>query len=191
MLEDDLAEKLDMSRTPIRRAMQKLESELILETVDGKTGMRIYYPEREELLGLVDVRIQLETAALVRAMSRGDKDKFFPLLRHNENLRKAITDKNIRDIIYCDDKFHGVLYELSDCRWLEAIGVRVNDCFALFKSIYLRNLNDGWEEAYSQHLMIYNLIMAGNVADAADLMRYHISYYKWKPGCLLSEVLGV
>ncbi|MEG1633060.1 MAG: GntR family transcriptional regulator [Oscillospiraceae bacterium] len=191
LYEDALAERLDMSRTPIRKAMQRLESELILESVDGKTGMQIYRPKKEDLLGLTDVRVQLESLALANAMSHGGKEQFFPLLRANEQLRAAIAENDISAILSHDGEFHSLLYEISSSKWLEATGHRINDCFALYRMLYLQNLRDGWDEAYSQHMMIYNLIMANNMNDAIDLLKYHINYYKWKPGCILSETLGM
>ena len=72
LVERDLADQLEMSRTPIRWALRQLEHEGYLERL-GARGFCVKMPTREAALNILDIRVAIEgMAAFLAATNRTD-----------------------------------------------------------------------------------------------------------------------
>lgn len=190
LLEEELSAKLSMSRTPIRKAMQRLESEMILENVEGKTGMQIYKAKESDINDITDIRTSLEKLAIMRGMQDGNLEKYLPMRGTIDALKIGFENKDITALIEADDAFHKIIFDNCGSNMLRTMGMRINDCHNLYNIVYLRSHDDSWIDTHNQHLMIYNLIMSGNAFEAANMLDYHITHNKWKSDGYMSMVLG-
>ena len=189
LIEQELSEKYDVSRTPVRKALQKLQSEMILECSGGKAGMQIYLAKKEDIIELTDLRIALECLALAYAMKHGNKERFFSMAGSIHRMKKACKENDFTKIMEEDEKFHLSLYRASGSHWVEKIGSQVNGCLRVYNQLFLREQNS-WEDAANEHMMLYNLIMSGDVVAAREMLTYHIGFNKWNQGGIMKEILG-
>lgn len=75
-----IAKDLDVSRTPVREAINRLEMEGLL-TVEPQRGSSVFLLEPKELAKLCDARVCLETTALATAI-RENPDDLYRTLSH-------------------------------------------------------------------------------------------------------------
>jgi DNA-binding GntR family transcriptional regulator len=111
LTEEHLAKKLGVSRTPIREALHKLESEGLIKSLETR-GFIISTDSKEELEELFDIRASLEGYAL-RLISQNISEE--TLKRMNKLIQKAeyaLKQKNNEEIFKWNTQFHDTLHNL-------------------------------------------------------------------------------
>jgi DNA-binding GntR family transcriptional regulator len=111
LTEEHLARKLGVSRTPVREALHKLESEGLIKPLETR-GFIISADSKEELEELFDIRISVEGYALRLISQIIDEEA---LKRMDEMILKAehaLKQKNIEEIFKWNTQFHDTLHEL-------------------------------------------------------------------------------
>lgn len=169
-----LAERLGASRTPVREALMRLESEgLVVRRPQGG-----FYPRSPNLAGIRDLyelRRILELAALVRPRAHG--------ARHDELALRAIhddwTDLAAQPpdpdpgLVVIDENFHLRLAEAAGnpaiAEQLELVGDRI-------RVVRMQNFVHADRIAVTtrQHLAILDALLAGDPPAAVALMEAHL-----------------
>ena len=111
LTEEHLAKKLGVSRTPIREALHKLESEGLIKSLETR-GFIISTDSKEELEELFDIRASLEGYAL-RLISQNISEE--TLKRIDKLIQKAeyaLKQKNNEEIFKWNTQFHDTLHNL-------------------------------------------------------------------------------
>lgn len=107
--ENQMCIKLDMSRTPVREAFEKLENDGLIER-DGQET-RVTQIKKEELRENYDLRSMLEGYALEKSFSNLDKSK---LEKFRMGFTNALGSKNWEDYLRLDEQFHHFLTKNDD-----------------------------------------------------------------------------
>jgi DNA-binding GntR family transcriptional regulator len=177
-----LAHDLRVSRTPIREAIRRLESEGLLEQ-RPKKGTYLHVPALREIRELFDLRILLEPLAVARAARRRDPGlilRLDELLRQMQDvvrqLRTTRSDVELaalsRRYRTCDCAFHATLAPESGNRRLCKI---VNDIGILSLTIEQeRNSPSCYESANREHEEIVTAIRLGESRRAVRAVRQHL-----------------
>lgn len=167
-----ISRDLAVSRTPIREAFNRLETEGLLHTVPQR-GTFVFSLEPEELVKICDVRVNLETAALRASFKNNRAD----LQKALGDCTRAMTDARARgdDTAYlqADTEFHQILFDLSENRFL-------NDAYQTIasKMAALRNRlgmhPDHMKKSFREHLEMVELIGEGRIDEAEEVLIAHI-----------------
>jgi DNA-binding GntR family transcriptional regulator len=176
LVEKELAEQLDISRTPIREALRKLELE----------GLVAYEPRK----GVVVVGVSSEDAVeiyLIRAVLEGLAAKLAALKRTENELNKlkkllfgmedCIEKDKINKLTALHASFHNFIAEVSKSPRLYHMIISLHDYVKNFAEIpcYLPGrLHRGWEE----HKEIVDAIDDGDDERAECATRNHIMQAK-------------
>jgi DNA-binding GntR family transcriptional regulator len=107
----ELAERIGVSRSPLREALRTLESEGLL-TYGMNRGYVVARLEPSEVSELYHMRALLEHE-LMRSIARPDKDVLDILEKHNETMMAAIRQEDIAEIMRANRDFHFTIFELS------------------------------------------------------------------------------
>jgi DNA-binding GntR family transcriptional regulator len=107
----ELAERIGVSRSPLREALRTLESEGLL-TYEMNRGYMVARLEPSEVAELYHMRALLEHE-LMRTISRPDRDVLDVLEKHNETMMAAIKQEDIAEIMRANRDFHFTIFELS------------------------------------------------------------------------------
>jgi DNA-binding GntR family transcriptional regulator len=109
LMEIQLAERLGVSRTPIREAIRKLELEGLVLMIPRK-GAEVAKISEKSLRDVLEVRRSLEELAIELACERITKEgideleaaqtAFCEALKTNDTMEMAETDEHYHDIIY-------------------------------------------------------------------------------------------
>ncbi|WP_081736751.1 GntR family transcriptional regulator [Arthrobacter sp. MA-N2] len=107
-----LAEKLGVSRTPVREALQLLEKEGIVR-IEKNRGVRVLQMSLEEIVQIFQIRIILEPPAAARAAEAAtDEDLAHFRLLHGRILDAAASDDG-PGTLQADKDFHLFLMGLA------------------------------------------------------------------------------
>ena len=142
-----LASLLGMSRTPIREALRKLESEGIIVTY-GTRGSFINIPTLREIKDIFEVRMFLEAAAAKLAAKEID-------LSHLEDFEEQLVafrqGKKKGDFVDLGRKFHFFIIESSGNKVLKDI---LDNIYTKLDIIRLFSYSFRRKEAVEEHLKI-------------------------------------
>ncbi|MEO1681273.1 MAG: GntR family transcriptional regulator [Pseudomonadota bacterium] len=171
-LESELAEQLNMSRTPVREAALTLESAGLLELRPRK-GVRILPISPKDMREVYDVVTELESLAAERAAEAGyTQEELRTLDLAISDMDKAIEDRDLDAWAHADDAFHVELVRLSGNQRIASIVAMVSDQIQRAKSatLYIRPIPSKSNE---DHRVVYAAIRDGDPKTARERHREH------------------
>lgn len=171
-LETELAELLDMSRTPVREAVLTLEGQGLLELRPRK-GVRILPLSPDDMAEIYDVLTQLESHAAERAAAANyDEQDLNALAQAIDDMDAAIAKGDLDAWAVADDRFHAELVQLGGNSRIKAIVAMMGDQVrrARTTTLFMRPLPTKSNE---DHRQVYQAIRDGNVTLARDTHRRH------------------
>ena len=170
LVETDLAEKLGVSKTPVREALKTLAGAGLV-TMSPYKGATVRVVGDDQAQHLYDVRLLLEPEALARSVATGHdwQQARFALARADD-----ATDLVERNLANRD--FHGELYAGCGNPLLISILADLRDQTALVSTAFWRQ-NPSWECEAAEHLQILQAAAAADAPAAANLLRAHIASF--------------
>jgi DNA-binding GntR family transcriptional regulator len=174
-----LAEKFEVSATPVREAMLDLAAEGLVEPVRNK-GFRVTELSERDLdeitylRQLIEVPAVADVAAGMDEATRPRVEALRPMARAIERLAKK---GDLIAYVEADRQFHLALLELTGNRHLVEV---VGNLRARSRLYGLQELAERGELGRSagEHDEIVDLVLAGQADAAADLMRRHIRHVR-------------
>ena len=113
LMENQLAEKLGVSRTPVREALRMLELENLVELVPRK-GAQVLDMSEKDIINILEVRGVLEGLATGLACKKMGAEGLAELKSLEERFEKAISEKALEEIAEIDEQFHNVIFASTD-----------------------------------------------------------------------------
>jgi DNA-binding GntR family transcriptional regulator len=117
LLERKLAEQLNMSRIPVREALQILINEGLVVKIP-RHGTFVYAPSDNVIEEITWLRVQLERAVIERAIARWTPEYETALCQVVDDIKRAVAQKAYLKIFELDLKFHQKLWAIADHRLL-------------------------------------------------------------------------
>ncbi len=178
LIEEQLAERLGVSRTPIRQALTMLEAEGLVEMVPNRGAMVCSFGV-EEVWDIYDLRAVLEGYAARRAADRiegAELTRMRELAVEMEGLSGrsfAQHEEEIRLLVTLNNEFHGIIVEASRNRRLKRLIRRTVEVPLVFKAFFWYTPH---ERVISNHChrQILGALEAGDGERAEIVMREHI-----------------
>ncbi|WP_377848690.1 GntR family transcriptional regulator [Bosea sp. UC22_33] len=173
----ELADRFEVSLTPVREALQRLAAEGFIEATPRR-GYRIRTPSPRHVAELWQVRLGLELNAgelAIAAVMRGEGG---PFLRRLEEIQRALDargDLTHRRHIELNALFHQTLVEASGNRLLATIyhGIQMQ----LLGAWVQRGL-DGWRARLAsesaEHTVIINALIGRDATALTTAIRLHL-----------------
>lgn len=141
VMEVQLAEKLGVSRTPVREAIRKLELEGLLEMIPRK-GAYVADVSIKDVLNVLEVRASLEGLAASLAAERITEGEIASLRKSAEEF-ETMNKNNDRDgMVQKDTEFHSVLLNAARNDKLLSIVESLSDYVQRFRLIYFTEYSD-------------------------------------------------
>ncbi|MDC0738264.1 GntR family transcriptional regulator [Cognatishimia sp. SS12] len=171
-LESELAQRLGVSRTPVREAALMLESQGLLELRPRK-GVRILPISPDDMAEIYDVLTELECLAARQAAGKsyGDKD-LAGLSDAIENMEVAVAENNLEKWAQYDDQFHSELVRLGGNSRVLLIFEMMNDQVRRARAVtlFMRALP---VKSNEDHRRVYEAIKSGDPQMAHEIHRAH------------------
>jgi DNA-binding GntR family transcriptional regulator len=112
LTEEHLATKMKVSRTPVREALHKLESEGLIKP-RKKRGFIASRDSKEEVEELFELRSILEGYSLRVISESISEETLHRLEEFIRNAEEALRRKKIEDVFKWNTRFHDTLHELA------------------------------------------------------------------------------
>jgi len=172
LMEKNLADKLGVSRTPIREALRKLEIEGFIEMVPRK-GAVVKEVTPTEIADVLEIRAALEALAAKIACSKLDEQAKENLIRAKEAFKLAAKDNNVDQMAEKDVAFHDIIYSATGNEKLIHILNNLREQIYRYRLIYLYDKNY-IGNIIEEHEKISTAIIEGKSDFAEELSRNHI-----------------
>jgi len=170
LVENELAERFGVSRTPIREALQRLETQSLLAR-DGRS-LIVASLDHNQLAELYVVRAELEGLAARLAARHAAPEEVSLLRQMVEDDMKIVDDPEM--LSRANRRFHKQVHLASHNRYLVQQLDLVHRSMALLATTSLAAEGRG-EKALEEHDRIVAAIAAGDGDLADDALRDHIS----------------
>lgn len=171
LVERDIAEKFNASRTPIREALRKLESEGLLQYVPRK-GDIVRAIDQDEVRETYAIRKALECLAIESAVQRLTPQFAAELARIIEQTRQADKNKDIDGVMQGLSDFDAAVLNHAG-PMLKSFIQTLQESLRRYRRINLAGAPRR-ESAISEHAKIAEAIAAGDVEGAKRAVCEHI-----------------
>ena len=170
LVESDLADRFGVSRTPIREALQRLETQSLL-TRDGRS-LIVSSLDHNQLAELYVVRAELEALAANLAARHATDEEVRVLQDMVESDRALVGDPTA--LARANRRFHKQIHLSSHNRFLvQQLGL-VHQSMALMATTSLAAAGRD-QDALEEHLAIVTAIAERNPEAAGEALKAHIS----------------
>lgn len=169
-VELEYAEKLSVSRTPLREAIKKLEHEgLIIRLQNGR--LKFLEITKSDVIEIFNIRIALENMLLESCV---ENQKVLVLLKENiDTAEKHINDCELelaREVI---KNFTKILYSVLHFEYTVKMLHKNNIILSKLKQRTL-SPDNRTNQAQKEHIDIYNALLNNDIDNACKINRQHL-----------------
>lgn len=170
LVERDLANWLQVSRTPVREALQILAADGLIDS--SPHGWVVHEHTESEIREIADVRVALEGfAARVAAESLSSTDRS-ELEKHVEPLEASLKLPG-EGLVATNERFHNALIQAAHSRLLSELALRSRLYYFNYRIAAMYSSED-IKHSRRQHREILCAVLDGDGEAAEQLTREHI-----------------
>lgn len=173
LMEIALAQKLGVSRTPIREAIRKLELEGLVVMAPRK-GAEVAEITLKDVKDVLEVRKNLEDLAVELACKKATEEDIEEMKRAHEEFIKTLSQKDLTVIAEADVKFHDVIYKTTDNKRLIQILNNLREQMYRYRLEYIKDEKKRMIVT-DEHLQIIEAIKNKDVDSAKEYIQVHIN----------------
>ncbi len=181
-----LAKQFDVSRTPIREALQRLVLSGLAAQLPHR-GVFVHQPGPVELVEMFETMAEIEAVCGKLAAKRISDAALGDLEMANERCHQAIADNDTDGYYRENERFHQIIYRQSGNSFLAQEAQRLQHRLKPFRRIQLR-LRGRMAQSMSEHEAIVAALKAGDPVGAADALRGHVAVQGEKFHHLMSHL---
>lgn len=172
LMEIQLAERLGVSRTPIREAIRKLELEGLVLMIPRK-GAEVAKISEKSLRDVLEVRRSLEELAIELACKRMTDEDIAELESKQEEFKAAIAKGKVMEIAETDEAYHDVIYKgTCNDRLVQMIN-NLREQMYRYRLEYIKD-EEKRQILLLEHESILKAVKQRKTEEAKEAMREHI-----------------
>lgn len=172
LMEVQLAEKLGVSRTPIREAIRKLELEGLVIMMPRK-GAYVADLSIKDITDVLEIRAALEGLASGLAALRITDEEVAQIELNARQFRDAIEADDFDGIVQADIEFHDNIFKATRNEKLLQINNNLREQVQRFRIMYINKSNKSMDLA-REHFKIAEAVKERNIDMAEKLAKIHI-----------------
>jgi DNA-binding GntR family transcriptional regulator len=189
LVETQLAEWLQVSRTPLREALRQLQQDGLV-TADVSGGLRVTTITADDAEELYDCRLALEALAVAGACANATPEQMEAIAAcvvkaegATANSHGSLPPEGLLDVDY---QFHHLIAESSGNRRLVSLLDSLFDAMALLRIQTLQQ-NPSVLDIRLEHRQIYEAILTGDPTVAVEAITRHLKASKVR---VVTEIEG-
>ncbi|UYQ72553.1 GntR family transcriptional regulator [Pelagibacterium flavum] len=172
----DLAEALNIGRTPVIQAIDRLAVDGLVDVMPRK-GIVVSPVSLDDFMEVIEMRMVNETAAVRWAAERASRAEIDMMEANLAAIWQAAKDRNIEEFISLDRDFHRLITQSASNRILGDVLSSLHDKALRFWFISLK-APDHNIRVCEQHAAVIEGIKSGNLDVAEKAMREHIASFQ-------------
>jgi DNA-binding GntR family transcriptional regulator len=172
--ENEIAERLQVSRTPVREAFLKLAQEELI-TVFPQKGSIVSLIDLDHLEETRFMREHLEVASALLACELFTEKSFQLITANLEAQEKCISEKKYKEFYDLDDDFHSIIF--TECNKTRIWNVLQNMMSVNFNRLRFLSVSEklNTDKIISQHHEIVDAIRAKDKGRVEKVVREHLN----------------
>lgn len=172
-----LQERFDISSTPIRDAMNRLNQDGLIDHVTN-VGAKVIDLSNDHIREVYDFCNILDTAALKLAFNNENASDFSSKLMDSINAQEtALNIEDIKTFRTNSDDFHDIFFRYANNNMLYAAALKVRNQLSLLANKY-QDFHISKDVIFAEHKAIAAAIQSGKPADAERLLQEHFEHGK-------------
>ncbi len=173
--ESVLSKELEISKTPVREALQQLEKEGFVENIPGK-GSFVSRISIQDIREMFEIREILECEVIKRVASKGDLNKAeAEAIGRKFESSGAEGNKNPRSYFRAGVQIHTFVFETFGNKRLLEFYRRLQEHIERMRLYFFNQVEpERSEQSFREHLEILNALVAQDPQRAEKAMRDHL-----------------
>lgn len=176
LMEIHLAQKLGVSRTPVREAIRKLELEGLVRMIPRK-GAVVAEITISDLEDVLEVRMALEELAVKLACRMLTPEQIEQIGALADEFEQTLYGEDVGACAQADMRFHEAIYEATGNGRLVQILNNLREQMYRYRMEYLKD-RDAHQQLVQEHAEILEALAAGDVDRALEASGRHIERQK-------------
>ncbi len=172
LMEIHLANRLGVSRTPIREAIRKLELEGLVIMIPRR-GAEVAQITEKSLKDVLEVRRALDALCVELACDRINEEEEGLLKDACDEFERATATKDATVIARADVAFHDIIVQATGNQRLVQLINNLSEQMYRYRFEYIKDENRH-ESLVNEHRIIYESIVRRDKRKAAEAARLHI-----------------
>ncbi len=172
LMEVHLANKLGVSRTPIREAIRKLELEGLVIMIPRR-GAEVAQITEKSLKDVLEVRRALDALSVELACERITQEELEALKEAATEFEEATRGKDASVIAKADVQFHDIIVQATGNRRLQQLVNNLAEQMYRYRFVYIKD-DSQHEKLIAEHKEILESIMERNKERASAAAKLHI-----------------
>lgn len=178
LIETAIAEKLGVSRVPVREAMKVLASEGVI--VDSPIrGYEVWTPTLESLYEIVDLRYMLEVMAYDFLPEKFSKSLYASFSQKVKLMKEAFQEESYQAASHHDRVFHEGLVKLSGLPRVYSFWTQIMTQWEVIANMGTKKKITFTEDQFGGiHQEILDALFNKDVEHATERLKFHVDYSK-------------
>jgi DNA-binding GntR family transcriptional regulator len=168
-----LAARLDMSRTPVHAAIERLEADGLV-TLAPQQGVVVREMSIQDIANHYEIRQAIEPFVMQRLAGRLSAEQVDQLRVNQSRHRVAAQRRQIAELIEADAEFHQLLCSFLGNREITLVMQHLRDKVQHVIFRVAQQFPDRVSESYTEHEAIFEALLEGDGRRAAELANEHL-----------------
>lgn len=169
---DEIATQFQVSRTPVREALQQLEASGLV-IVQPKRGTYVAEVSIGTLIAMFEVMAELEAMCARLAARRADTLMRFELAQVMQQCEVEADAGNPNSYYRANETFHQLIYQASGNSYLVQQTIALKNRLKPYRRMQLQ-VRDRMAQSLQEHRTLVEAITQGQAELAADAARAHV-----------------
>lgn len=172
LMEVHLANRLGVSRTPIREAIRKLELEGLVIMIPRR-GAEVARITEKSLKDVLEVRRALDALSVELACDRITSEDLARLREACEKFENVAKETDASVIAKADESLHDIIVEATGNRRLQQLVNNLSEQMYRYRFVYIQEENQH-DNLVAEHREIYESILKRDKTRASAAAKLHI-----------------
>ncbi|MCR5784712.1 MAG: GntR family transcriptional regulator [Eubacterium sp.] len=173
LMEVHLAEKLGVSRTPVREAIRKLEDEG-LAVVNPRRGAEVAKMSEKDMDDVLQIRLSLDALAVRMACDHMTDENQKKIHQAMVGFERAVAKGNLKEIAEADEKFHDEIYNSTNNSKLIVIITTIREQMFRYRFEYIKDASN-YPRLVEEHRLIYKGLVERDHDMVEEAIQVHIA----------------
>lgn len=172
LMEIHLANRLGVSRTPIREAIRKLELEGLVIMIPRR-GAEVAQITEKSMNDVLEVRRAVDALCVELACDRISNGELEELKAACENFEKAVVGKDVKQIAQADVALHDIIVRATGNQRLIQLVNNLSEQMYRYRFEYIKDFTQH-SNLVEEHRIIYDSIVKKDKEKASEAAKLHI-----------------
>lgn len=175
LIEQDLADRLQTSRSPVREAITKLEGDGLVVKI-ANHGTFVMRPTKQDILDIQEMRKMIELFAIEKIAASMSFDKREELLAKRKELEQSRDQMDSEAFLNVEEMVWMSLIDMVDNTYIFESYSKLYGMINNFKHSVVDKTANILPQSADERIALIDALLAGNTEEAARLTTLHMDH---------------